>query len=302
MTGGQGRSRAVEGGQGTLARQVVISAKGGARWQAGHPWIYRTDVYDEPRDEPGIVAVTDRRGRHLGQALYSPRSEIRLRLLTRGREPVGAAWWGERIAAAAGRRAGLAATAFRVVHAEGDGLPSLVVDRYGPYVVAQLLSAGVEQRRDDVVAGIRSALAPAGVLLRNDVAIRRHEGLPLEVTLASGEVPEVVEVMEDGVKYLAAPWTGQKTGAFLDQRENRRLVAAHAGAGSAPDLFIYHGSLPLHLARRAATVTAVDSSAEALARGANNAALNGLTNITWREANVFDLLRPLDRPDESFDT
>ena len=91
MTGGQGRSRAVEGGQGTLARPVVISAKGGARWQAGHPWIYRTDVYDEPRDEPGIVAVTDRRGRHLGQALYSPRSEIRLRLLTRGREPVGPA-------------------------------------------------------------------------------------------------------------------------------------------------------------------------------------------------------------------
>src|SRR5439155_1210705 len=195
--------------------------------------------------------VTDRRGRHLGQALYSPRSEIRLRLLTRGREPVDAGWWGDRIAAAAGRRAGLAATAFRVVHAEGDGLPSLVVDRYGPYVVAQLLSAGVEQRRDDVVAGIRSALAPAGVLLRNDVAIRRHEGLPLEVTLASGEVPEVVEVMEDGVKYLAAPWTGQKTGAFLDQRENRRLVAAHAGAGSALDLFTYHGSFALHLARGA---------------------------------------------------
>jgi len=124
----------------TAARTVVVSAKGAARWQAGHPWIYRTDVYDEPRDEPGIVAVTDRRGRHLGQALYSPRSEIRLRLLTRGRESIDAAWWGERIAARAARRAGIATTAYRVVHAEGDGLPSLVVDRYGPYVVAQLLS------------------------------------------------------------------------------------------------------------------------------------------------------------------
>jgi len=302
MTSGQGRSMTVAGDPSRRVRTVVVSARGAARWQAGHPWIYRTDLYDEPRDEPGIVAVTDRRGRPLGQALYSPRSEIRLRLLTRGREAIDAAWWGERIAAAAGRRSGLAATAYRVVHAEADGLPSLVVDRYGPYVVAQLLSAGIEQRRDDVVAGIRAALAPAGILLRNDVAIRRHEGLPLEVVPAFGSVPETVEVEEYGVRYLAAPHAGQKTGAFLDQRENRGLVAAHAGSGPALDLFTYHGSFALHLARRAAAVTAVDSSGEALARGAQNAALNGLTNITWQEANVFDLLRELERRHESFDT
>jgi len=283
-------------------RTVIVSAKGAARWQAGHPWIYRTDVYDEPGDTPGIVAVTDRRGRHLGQALYSPKSEIRLRLLTRGREAIDAAWWGERIAAAAARRAELAATAFRVVHAEGDGLPSLVVDRYGPHVVAQLLSAGLEQVRDDVLAGMGAALAPEGILLRNDSAIRRHEGLPLEVTLAYGEVPKVVEVMEGDVRYAAAPWTGQKTGAFLDQRENRVLVSEHAGPGRALDLFTYHGSFALHLARRAAAVVAVDSSAEALARGRENAALNGLTNITWREANAFDVLRELERRDERFDT
>jgi len=283
-------------------RTVIVSAKGAARWQAGHPWIYRTDVYDEPGDTPGIVAVTDRRGRHLGQALYSPKSEIRLRLLTRGREAIDAAWWGERIAAAAARRAELAATAFRVVHAEGDGLPSLVVDRYGPYVVAQLLSAGLEQVRDDVLAGMGAALAPEGILLRNDSAIRRHEGLPLEVTLAYGEVPKVVEVVEGDVRYAAAPWTGQKTGAFLDQRENRVLVSEHAGPGRALDLFTYHGSFALHLARRAAAVVAVDSSAEALTRGRENAALNGLTNITWREANAFDVLRELERRDERFDT
>ena len=195
MTGGEGRWKAVEGGAALRQPTIIVSAKGAARWQAGHPWIYRTDVYDEPGDTPGIVAVTDRRGRHLGQALYSPKSEIRLRLLTRGREAIDAAWWGERIAAAAARRTELAATAFRVVHAEGDGLPSLVVDRYGPYVVAQLLSAGLEQVRDDVLAGMGAALAPEGILLRNDSAIRRHEGLPLEVTLASGEVPKVVEVV-----------------------------------------------------------------------------------------------------------
>src|SRR6267154_710708 len=303
MTGGEGRWKAVEGGAALRQPTVIVSAKGAARWQAGHPWIYRTDVYDEPGDAPGIVAVTDRRGRHLGQALYSPKSEIRLRLLTRGREPVDATWWQRSIASAAARRAGLGATAYRVVYAEGDGLPSLVVDRYGQYVVAQLLSAGLEQVRDDVLAGIGAALAPHGILLRNDSAIRRHEGLPLEVTLAYGEVPKVVEVVEGDVRYAAAPWTGQKTGAFLDQRENRLLVAEHAGRGGrALDLFTYHGSFALHLARRAAAVTAVDSSGEALARGAHNAALNGLTNITWQEANVFDLLRELERRHESFDT
>jgi len=290
------------GGAALRQATVIVSAKGAARWQAGHPWIYRTDLYDEPGDTPGIVAVTDRRGRHLGQALYSPKSEIRLRLLTRGRELIDAAWWGERIGAAAARRTGLAATAYRVVHAEGDGLPSLVVDRYGPYVVAQLLSAGLEQVRDDVLTGIATALAPEGILLRNDSAIRRHEGLPLEVTLAHGEVPKVVEVVEADVRYAAAPWTGQKTGAFLDQRENRVLVSEHAGPGRALDLFTYHGSFALHLARRATAVVAVDSSAEALARGQENAALNGLTNIVWREANAFDVLRELERRAERFDT
>src|SRR5437867_701683 len=249
---------------------------------------------------PGARA--GRRGRHLGQAPSSPKSEIRLRLLTRGREPIDAGWWGGRIAARAARRAGIAATAYRIVHAEGDGLPSLVVDRYGPYVVAQLLSAGIEQARADVVAGIRTALAPAGLLLRNDVAIRRHEGLPLEVVPVFGTVPDAVEVEEDGIRYLAAPRTGQKTGAFLDQRENRALVARHAGPGRALDLFAYHGSFALHLARRATTVTAVDSSGEALARGAENASLNGLANITWREAHAFDLARELERRDETSDT
>ncbi|PYO97205.1 MAG: hypothetical protein DMD61_12705 [Gemmatimonadetes bacterium] len=286
----------------TAVRPVVVSAKGAARWQAGHPWIYRTDIYDEPGDAPGIVAVTERRGRHLGQALYSPKSEIRLRLLTREREAIDASWWAERIASSATRRADIPATAYRVVHAEGDGLPSLIVDRYGPYVVAQLLSAGLEQVRDDVLAGIDTALAPEGILLRNDSAVRRHEGLPLEVVAAKGSVPDTVPVEEHGVRYLAAPRAGQKTGAFLDQRENRVLVGQHTGAGRALDLFTYHGSFALHLARGAAEVLAVDSSADALARGRDNAALNGLTNIAWREANAFDLLRELERREETFDT
>ena len=300
MTAGQTVGRS--GGRTRAPGAVIVSAKGAARWAAGHPWIYRTDVSAEPRNEPGITAVTDRRGRHLGQALYSPTSEIRLRLLTRGTEPVDAAWWSARIAAAAARRAGITDSAYRVVHAEGDSLPSLVVDRYGPFVVAQLLSAGLERVRDDVLAGIRSTLHPDGILLRNDAGIRRHEGLPLEVVPAYGTVPDVLEVMEHGLRYLAAPWSGQKTGAFLDQRENRALVEANAPSGGrALDLFTYHGCFALHLARGAAQVLAVDSSQEALARGRENASVNGLTNIVWREANAFDLLRELERQAERFD-
>ena len=282
---------------------VKVTARGAERWKQGHPWIYRSDVAEEPDKTPGIVPVTDRKGRFLGKALYSPSSEIRLRLLTRTDETIDAEWWARRIGAAAERRKNITATAWRAVHAEGDGLPSLIVDKYGPWVVAQLLSAGLETARDAILEGIRATLAPEGILLRNDAAVRRHEGLPSEVVLAFGQVPEVVEVVEDGVKYLAAPWAGQKTGAFLDQRENRALVTQHTGAGGrALDLFTYHGSFALHLARIAKEVVAVDQSTEALARGAENAGLNGLRNIEWREANAFDLLRELERRKERFDT
>src|SRR5207249_11502648 len=202
---------------------VKVTARGAERWKQGHPWIYRSDVAEEPDKKPGIVPVTDRKGKFLGQALYSPSSEIRLRLLTRGNESIDAQWWTARIAAAAARRNGIAASAWRVVHAEADGLPSLVIDKYGPWIVAQLLSAGLETARAEVLAGITAALAPEGILLRNDAAVRRHEGLASEVVLALGQGLEVVEVVEDVLKYVAAPWSGQKTVAFLDQREYRAV-------------------------------------------------------------------------------
>lgn len=282
---------------------VKVTARGAERWKQGHPWIYRSDVAEEPDKTPGIVQVTDRKGKFLGQALYSPKSEIRLRLLTRGSEPIDPTWWTKRIGDAAERRTSITATAWRAVHAEGDGLPSLVIDKYGPYIVAQLLSAGLETVRADVLTAIREVFGPEGILLRNDAGVRRHEGLAEEVVLAFGQVPEVVEVVEDGVKYLAAPWLGQKTGAFLDQRENRLMIGAHTKTGGrALDLFTYHGSFALHLARKAKAVLAIDQSTEALARGAENAALNGIGNIEWREANAFDLLRELERRREQFDT
>jgi 23S rRNA (cytosine1962-C5)-methyltransferase len=189
------------------------------------------------------------------------------------------------------------------VHGEGDGLPSLVVDRYDRWLVVQLLSAGVEALREDILAALADVLGPEGILLRNDVAVRRREGLTEEVEPVLGRVPERIEVREGAVRYWAAPWTGQKTGAFLDQRPNR--VAAGAltrPGGRALDCFAYHGSFALHLAARAGSVVALDVSADALARGAENAALNGFTNLEWREADAFEQLRAWDRERARFDT
>lgn len=279
-----------------------VTDKGAARWAHGHPWIYRSDVMDAP-DEPGLVAVHDRRGKFIGTALCSPRSEIRLRLMERTTRWVDAGWWREQIAGAAARREGIDATAWRVVHGEGDGLPSLVVDRYDRWLVVQLLSAGLETHRGLILDALREVFAPEGILLRNDVGVRRHEGLPEVTELAAGSVPETIEVREGSVHYLAAPWTGQKTGAFLDQRSNRLLAAQLTRpGGTALDCFTYHGSFALHLATRAARVTALDVSADALARGRENGALNGRDNIEWVEADVFELLRQYDRDRRRFDT
>lgn len=282
---------------------VRVSPRGAARWTRGHPWIYRSDTLDEPT-EPGLVRVTDRRGRFLGQALYSPQSEIRLRLLELSSEaPVDAAWWRGRLSACARAREGIDATAWRVVHGEGDGLPSLVVDRYDRWLVVQLLSAGLETMRDAIVAALEEEFRPEGILFRHDASVRRHEGLPEAIEEGPGTVPDRVEVREGPVRYLAAPRTGQKTGAFLDQRTNRLLAGTLTRAGGrALDCFAYHGSFALHLAGRAAEVIALDVSEEALARGRENAALNGIANIDWQVANAFDRLADWSRSGARFDT
>lgn len=278
-----------------------VSDRGAARWARGHPWIYRSDVVDGPA-EPGVVAVREPAGRFLGRALWSPASEIRLRLLEPRDVAVDRAWWSARLRECLARRAGVDATAWRLVHAEGDGLPSLVVDRYDRWLVAQFLSAGLETVREDVLDALEETCAPAGILLRNDVGVRRHEGLPEEVVAARGEVPRQVEVREGPVRFFAAPWDGQKTGAFLDQRENRFLAGALVPpGGTALDCFAYHGSFALHLARGAATVTALDVSGAALARGREHAALNGLDNIEWVEADAFEQLRAWERAGRRFD-
>ena len=285
-------------------RSAIVSSRGARRWDAGHPWIYRSDVVERPDVEAGAVRVTDQRGKPLGVALWSPRSEISLRLLDRDADAtIDLGWWRRRLEHVIARRAGLdvEASAYRLVHGEGDGLPSLVVDRYDRWLVVQLMSAGLERFRAEIVGALREIARPAGILARNDVSLRVKEGLTTDVELLDGEVPDEIEVHELGVRYLAAPWRGQKTGAFLDQRENRAVVGRVA-FGNALDCFSYHGSFALHLARRATHVTALDASAHALTRAEENFRRNGLDNGTFVEANAFEYLKARERERKRFDT
>lgn len=283
---------------------AIVSAKGAQRWINGHPWIFRSDLIESPDAPPGTVRVLDNRRRPLGIALWSPKSEISLRLIdTNPDATIDRDWWRTRIAHAIERRRplGAHASAYRLIHGEGDALPSLVCDRYDRWLVVQLLSAGVDAYRDDILAALTELTDTDGILARNDPPVRTREGLPRETAVLFGDVPREIEVHEHGVRYLAAPWTGQKTGAFLDQREARVRAASYA-RGTALDCFSYHGSFALHLARRADHVTAIDSSAAALERAAQNAERNGLTNIACVEANAFDYLRDQERAGRTFDT
>jgi len=282
---------------------VTISSRGEERARTGHPWIYKSDVTHAAAAGGETVAVVGAGGRAVGQALYSDRSEIALRLLTRGAGTADLTLWRSRLEQAVRFRHALAidATAFRLVHGEADRMPSLIVDRYGDYLVLQALSQGVDRLLPDITRLLVELLQPAGILARNDPRVRLLEGLEQRVDVLHGTVPDSVEVREGHVVYQVDLHRGQKTGLFLDQRENRTAAAAYAH-GRLLDTFSYNGGFALALAPRCADVLAIDISEDAVARIANNARRNGLTNVEARAMNVFDELRELDRRGERFDT
>jgi 23S rRNA (cytosine1962-C5)-methyltransferase len=282
---------------------VTISPRGEERIRAGHLWIYRSDVAGAKAEAGEIVTVLGARGRRIGQAFYSDRSQIALRLLTHGDEVADRAWLRRRLEAAIAFRRGLTldSTAYRVVHGEGDLLPSLIVDCYADYLVVQSLSQGTERLLPDVIALLAELMAPAGILARNDSRVRGLEGLETRVEVLHGEVPPTVVVNEGPVEHEVDMWRGQKTGLFLDQRENRVAAASYA-RGRALDCFSYNGSFALRLAPACEEVVAVDVSGEAVARIAANAERNRLPQVHAREANAFDELRRLEREGERFDT
>jgi 23S rRNA (cytosine1962-C5)-methyltransferase len=282
---------------------AVLTKRGAARARSGHPWIYRSDVAEASGIAGDVVRVVDRGGRFLGHAFYNPKSEITLRIATREDEEVDEAFFRARIERAWAYRKSLNidADAYRLLHAEADGIPGLVADRYADFLVLQVGSAAVERRLGWIVATLEDLFAPTGILLRSDSTARRREGLATGVWVLSGGVPESVVVGEGPVCYRANLWTGQKTGGFLDQRENHLATALYV-RGCVLDVFSYAGGFALHAARVTDSVEAVDASGDALDAASANAKLNGLSNVTFTRANAFDLLRERSDAGERYDT
>lgn len=283
---------------------VTITQRGRDRILSGHPWIYRADVLEASGAEPGaVVRVEDRRKHCWGQALYSSKSQIALRMLTRESRPFDRMFLAERIRAAAQFREQIVegAQAYRLVAAEGDLLPSLVVDRYGECLVVQTLSQGMEKLKRTVVEILQEQFSPLAILERNDVAVRALEGLREQKGQLAGEEIKEVVVEENGVKFAFDLLGGQKTGGFLDQRENRAAARAYA-RGRALDGFCYAGGFAVTIAPRCESVLGIDSSEEALALARRNQELNAFSNLEWKEANCFDFMKAADQRGERFDT
>jgi 23S rRNA (cytosine1962-C5)-methyltransferase len=277
------------------------------RLAGGHLWIYAGEIRSvDGSHAPGdIVDVRAADRTFLGRGYINPRSTIAVRLLTRQREAIDEAFFRRRLeeAVALRRRLVTGTTAFRVVYSEGDGLPGLIVDRYGDVVVIQTLTAGMARQQIPVARLLQQILDPVAVYARNDAPVRRREGLPLEREFLVGAAPLTQEIVEGGVRFRIDLAAGQKTGFFLDQRENRAAVAAYAaGRGEALDAFCYTGGFSMFLARAGVRVLGIDVSADAVAAAGDHARLNGVADrCTFQAANAFDALRGLARDGPRFD-
>ncbi len=259
---------------------------------SGHPWIFSSDVLDRGQAAAGeAVVAVDPSGAALGTAHYSDSSQISLRMLSDRVETIDRTFFLRRIAAAEAYRKRIVADseAYRLVHGEGDRLPGLVIDRYGDYFTLQTLDQGMDRAKAEIVSCLEELFAPKGMAERNDVAVRKRESLPLQTGVLAGEVPERIALRINGLKLHADLLHGQKTGIFLDQRENY-LAAARYGRGRALDCFTSTGGFALHLAARCESVEAVDSSESSLGIARMNCEANGIANVQLREADVFELL------------
>jgi 23S rRNA (cytosine1962-C5)-methyltransferase len=284
--------------------RVRITRRGADRLQGGHLWIYRADVEAAPPalEAGDVVALVDGRGRFLAKAFWSARSKIALRVVTRDEEPVDEAFFAARLAAAIDlRERAFGAERFvRLVHGEADLVPGLVVDRYGDAAVLQTLVPATDRRKALLADLVANALSLRSVVERNDVRVRELEGLAQTKGVLRGEEPGPVEYREGEVRMRIDLLAGQKTGAFLDQRENH-LRAGEYARGRCLDCFSYAGGFALQLARRAERVTAVELQAGAVALLRENALLNRAGNVEVVEANAFDYLRDRSEEEPAFD-
>ncbi len=276
---------------------VIVNRKAGDRAASGHPWIFSSDVLDRGEAQPGDpvhVAVAHRNGKPgkpIGVAHYSSTSQIALRMLSERLEPIDRGFFFHRLSAAIEFRKRVVenSNAYRVVYSEADLLPGLIVDRYGSYVVVQMLDQGMDRERDTIISCLTELLAPAGIFARNEASVRKLENLPQESAVLAGEIPETVAIGMNGLRLEADLRRGQKTGVYLDQRENYVAVAKHAH-GRVLDCFTSTGGFALHCASRVQSVEAVDSSEHALATAQSNATANRISNIQFRQADVFEFL------------
>lgn len=281
-----------------------MTKRGADRFRDGHLWIYRSDVTDAGGLAGGsVVRVNDPHGNLVGQALFSNASEIALRLLTQSDATIDREWWRGRIREAADRRERIVSgtNAYRLISSEGDLLPSLIVDVYDDVFVLQTLSQGTESIKAMLVELLVEGFAPRAVVERNDMRVRQLEGLGMIAGTLYGDCPESVEIVQHGVRFIVEPLSGQKTGAFLDQRENR-LAARAVARGRALDCFTFAGAFALNVAPVCNSVLGLDISGDAVAAARRNAELNNANNVEFREANVFDALRELEAAGERFDT
>lgn len=280
---------------------VVISSRGSARLRSGHPWVYKSDVRSAQAEPGAIVRVTDERGRFHGRAFYSDKSQIAIRLLTHQNVRVDRDFFVQRLQrGAAFRRTVVENTdAFRLVYGEADQLPSMIVDRYGDYFVLQTLSQGSEKQKTLLVELLVELFSPKGILERNDPKVRLLEGLGQRVGVLYGEVPAEILAKENGITFMYDLAHGQKTGSFLDQRENHGAARRYA-SGGVLDCFSYQGGFALTIAGNCQHVEAVDMAASALESARRNQQLNSIANVTFREANAFDLLKEYDEVGRRF--
>jgi 23S rRNA (cytosine1962-C5)-methyltransferase len=272
---------------------VRIRKRGIERLRRGHLWVYRSDIIETRDTEPGaVVRVLDDRGAVAGKAFYSSRSQIALRLLTRGDVPVDENFFRNRFAAADDlrNRIGVDPLLSRRIFSEGDLLPGLIVDRYGEYLVLQSLIQATDQLLPLWKEILLQRYHPQSILIRNDSKVRELEGLELSQEVVGGPIPEPVVVTEDGKHIAVMLAGGQKTGSYLDQRENHRAARRYA-RGYALDAFSYSGGFAVQISDQCERVEAVDMSGSALELARANAERNGLFNIDFIEANAFDHLR-----------
>jgi 23S rRNA (cytosine1962-C5)-methyltransferase len=271
---------------------VRVNRKAAGRVASGHPWIFGSDVLDRGQAAAGdAVLVIDSKGASLGTAHYSDSSQICLRMLADRVETIDRTFFLRRISVAQAHRERVVrdSNAYRLVHAEADQLPGLIIDRYGDCFTMQTLDQGMDRAKPELVSCLEELFSPRAVVERNDAAVRKRESLPLQSGVLAGAVPENVVIEMNGLKLAADLLRGQKTGIFLDQRENY-VAAARYAHGRALDCFTSSGGFALHLAAKCESVEAVDSSAATLELAERNREANGVRNLEFREADVFDLL------------